>query len=74
MEANTDDGDVANDGTALLKEASLGSPFLGTVKVNDVFLRETFSSWSRFKSSLRCRFSVSALKFLASSSATLSSS
>jgi len=51
---NTDDGEVANDGTALLKDPSLGSPFRGTVKVNGVFLIETFSSWSRFRSSLRC--------------------
>ena len=53
---------------------SLGSPFRGTEKVNEVLLRDTFSSLRRFRSSFRCRFSVSALIFLASSSATLSSS
>jgi hypothetical protein len=54
VEAKTDVGEEANDGTALLKELSPGSPFRGTEKVKLVFLRETFSSCSRFRSSLRC--------------------
>jgi hypothetical protein len=67
-------GGESNDGTAPLKGPSLGSPFRGTEKVNEVFLKETFSSRRRFRSSFKCRFSVSAVIFLASSSATLSSS
>lgn len=70
VDAKIDDsGGESNDGAA-----PLSSPFRGTEKVNEVFLRETFSSRRRFKSSFRCRFSVSAFEFLASSSATLSSS
>lgn len=42
--------------------------------MNEVLLSDTFSSLRRFRSSFRCTFSVSALIFLASSSATLSSS
>jgi hypothetical protein len=53
VEVNTDGGEEANVGTAPLKDGSLGSPLRGTVNVNAVFLRETFSSWRRFKSSLR---------------------
>lgn len=52
--ANIEFWEEGNDGTLILKGLSLGSPFRGTEKVNEVFLRETFSSWRRFKSSLRC--------------------
>ena len=49
----TEAGGESNDEMAPLKGVSLGSPFRGTEKVNEVFLSETFSSWRRFKSSLR---------------------
>jgi hypothetical protein len=44
VDAKIDVGGESNDGTAPLKGLSLGSPFRGTEKVNEVFLRETFSS------------------------------
>jgi len=70
VDAKTELDGESNDGRGPVKGVSLGSPFRGTEKVNEVVLRETFSSWRRFKSSLRCKFSVSAFIFLVSSSAT----
>lgn len=53
-EANMESWEEGNEGALPLKGLSFGSPFRGTEKVNEVFLRETFSSCRRFRSSLRC--------------------
>jgi hypothetical protein len=52
--ANMEFWEGGKKGTLTLKGLSLGSPFRGTEKVNEVFFSEMFSSWRRFRSSLRC--------------------